>query len=60
MSVLNLGNKSSNLLKYQEMTCFLHKKSSSTVFIHITKGELNTPTVMKHLSMDKYYWGQWE
>lgn len=42
------------------MTCFWYKKSSNTVFLHITKGELNTPTVMKHLSMDKYYWGEWE
>lgn len=59
-SALNLENKSSNSLNYREMTCFWYKKSSNTVFLHITKGELNTPTVMKHLSMDKYYWGEWE
>lgn len=51
---------SSNLFKYPKMIPTLPKKFSNTVPINSFLEDLNTGKVMKHLTLDKYYWGQWE
>lgn len=38
---------------------FLRDKMNQHGIMFMILDQINTQTVMKHLNMDKYYWGQW-